>query len=64
MGDRPQALQKANEGPSAWATESLLKIINSLAHTRTSWATEPQETSQWERLLGFNSNNLNKMQGH
>lgn len=62
--DRPQVLQKANEGASAWAAESLLKIINTLAHARASWAMEPQETSQRKRLLDFNSNNLNKMQGN
>ena len=63
-GDRPQVLQEANEGASAWAAESLLKIINTLAHARTSWAMEPQDTSQRKRLLDFNSNNLNKMQGN
>lgn len=63
MGRQAAGAAGSNDGAAAWAAESLLKIIDTLAHARTSWAMEPQETSQRERLLDFNSNNLNKMQG-
>lgn len=46
---------KANEGDPTWDTVTT-KIINIFAHARSSFATEPQETPQWKRLLVFGSN--------
>lgn len=49
----------ANEGEPTWDTVTT-KIINIFAYAGLSFATEPQETSQWKRLFAFGSNNLNR----
>lgn len=48
-----------NEGEPTGDTVTT-KIINIFAHARLTFATEPQETSQWKRLFAFGSNNLNR----